>query len=334
MKMLYLLLSIFIFLASCFPDKKPPEHIVNISDAIDWGSIVKNFDTWHGRSIDKYTRRIAGGHEEFFVIASNDSIELIEYNFFPRSAAVDYLEIPNTFSGKPVRIIGNSAFYERRISTLKLPAYLEIIQDAAFFGSSIEKILFNESLTIIGAQSFTLSRVRDLVIPDSVTTLGRMAFSSGSIERLTIGSGLRTISESAFHGNPITTVTFSEGLEVIEQGAFWATSIREVTIPATVYRIGSNAFGFVSVVTIGNNVMLAERTTSGAHSWWNDFAVFYNRSGKRAGTYRISERLVPGGVGNHWLHEDDWDEPKYVEAREQVRLFREAMNAHFANEDI
>ena len=299
-------------------------------------------DGQYTRNTDShYTRITEGSYEEFYFVENANSVELSRYRFFPFDTeanpdeiTVVYLEIPDTFNGKPVKIIGDFAFYGTRMTTLKLPTYLEMIGKEAFWGSYVEEILFNETLALIDEGAFTLSNVKDLVIPDSVTTLGNKAFTSSWTEHLRLGSNLKTIGEYAFSGNDIATVVFPETLEVIEPYAFFSNSISKVTIPANVYRIGHNAFDSISEVTIGANVELVEIDTYGQYTYWNDFAVFYNRNGRRAGTYRTSERLVPGGVESYWLHEENWDEPEHVEAREQVQSYRDAMNSYSADEEM
>jgi hypothetical protein len=77
--------------------------------------------------------------------------------------------------------------------------------------------------------------------------------------------------------------------------AFFGNPLTSVTIPGSVTFIGAYAFGSIEdygvdqlTITIGANVSLA--TGKNEYSFSNSFDKFYNRNGKKAGTYTKNGR--------------------------------------------
>jgi hypothetical protein len=303
MKPFYLLLTVFILFVTCSPKKTEHESVMPIPDEEGFIWITKNFVYRENGTWDKYVRLTETGYEEFYVVEHDEYVVISEYNSFPNygfEEKIDYVEIPDTFSGKPTKIIGRAAFYERKIKKLKLPAYLEIIERDAFWGSNVEEILFNDMLKIIGEDAFTLSHVKNLIIPDSVIRIDCGAFSPNWIENLIIGNGIKTITERAFFYGSISTVILPETLEVIEELAFSGNPIEKIIIPDSVHRIGQSAFPKINEITIGDNVELAIGTT---YTDMNRFIEFYNENNKRGGKYIMEYRRGYDGAEEYWEYE-------------------------------
>ena len=109
------------------------------------------------------------------------------------------LRIPATYQNRPVVGIGNRAFYNKRISSVQLPA----------------------SLVSIGTNAFTRTDLTSVTIPASVTTLGNYAFSEcKELTSVTFeaGSQLKSIGQRAFAGT---------------------AALKTLTLPASVTSIGS-----------------------------------------------------------------------------------------------
>ena len=120
------------------------------------------------------------------------------------------LRIPATYQDSPVVGIGNRAFYNKRISSVELPA----------------------SLVSIGTNAFTRTDIVSVTIPASVTTLGNYAFSEcKSLTSVTFeaGSQLKSIGQRAFADDP---------------------ALSELTIPANVTSIGNRLIYNSGVTTI------------------------------------------------------------------------------------
>jgi hypothetical protein len=304
MKPFNLLFTIFIFLIICSSIRADQESVMNNTDENEYIYIFKNFVYRDNEAWDRYDRLTRTGYEEFYVVEHEEYVVISKYqtvSYNRSTEIIDYLGIPDTFNGKPVKIIGRAAFYEVKIKTLKLPAYLEIIERNAFWGSNVENILFNNTLKTIGEEAFTLSHIKNLIIPDSVTRIDRGAFSPNWIENLIIGNGIKTISESAFFYGSISTVILPETLEVIEELAFSGNPIEKIIIPDSVYRIGRSAFSSLNEIIIGDNVELVLGTF---YTELNKFIEFYYENNRRGGKYIMEYRRVYDGAEEYWEYEE------------------------------
>jgi hypothetical protein len=299
-----LLFTVFIILISCSSIKADQESVMNNPDENEYIRMYKNFVYRENQAWDRYDRLTRTGYEEFYIVEHEEYVviskyQTVSYNRF--TEIIDYLGIPDTFNGKPVKIIGRSAFDGVKIKTLKLPTYLEIIERDAFWGSNVEEILFNNTLKTIGEKAFTLSHIKNLIIPDSVTRIDRRAFSPNRIENLIIGNGIKTITANAFFYGSISTIIFPETLEVIEELAFSGNPIGKIIIPDNVYRIGQSAFSTLKEIIIGDNVELAIGLS---YTDMNRFIEFYIKNNRRGGKYIMEYRPGYGGREEYWEYEE------------------------------
>lgn len=143
-----------------------------------------------------------------------------------------YIEIPDYIDGKPVRAIGEDAFYGR---------------------TGITSVSYSWMVGSIGYKSFcSCSGLRRIAIPESVTNIDACAFSFSGIGEADVGGGVRMIREETFYGcSNLSNVTLCAGVEVIGTNAFGSClSLKSVTIPQSVERIESGAFKGTSLKTV------------------------------------------------------------------------------------
>jgi hypothetical protein len=226
----------------------------------------------------------AAGNGEFWCIEHEGYVEIGKFSPSPVGRTFEYFEIPAFINKKPVKAIGNAAFYDVKIKGVILPAYVEVIKDSAFHGSNIENIIFNDALKEIGVNAFVNSRIADLVIPDNVTEIAPYAFSTSNIGSVIIGKGIKKISPGVFSGANVKTISLPNTVEVIEENAFWYCEIKEIIIPDSVHTIGRDALSDnpFSAITIGADVAF---TLSEDYKDFNAFIDFYHRNNRRAGKY-------------------------------------------------
>jgi TolB-like protein len=156
-------------------------------------------------------------------------------------------------------------------------------------GSRSEKL--SGSLTIPGA-----------IWDNPVTSIADLAFTNNELTSVAISGSVASIGDMAFSANQLTGVTISNGVTSIGEEAFARNKLASVTIPDSVTSIGKSAFsgngeyinygGFhvfqstLASITIGANVNIA---SPHFYEAWRDsfssFKTFYNRNGKKAGTY-------------------------------------------------
>ena len=128
----------------------------------------------------------------------------------------------------PLTAIGNSAFYEKGLTSVEITPAVTLIDNFAFFGNALTSLAIPNSVVTLGAWAFANNLLTTVTIPDSVTTIGVDVFTSNLLTSVTLGSSVATIGGFAFWGNNLT----------------------DITIPASVVSLGDNVFGESSLATV------------------------------------------------------------------------------------
>ncbi len=168
---------------------------------------------------------------QYIKLADNSGYEI---SVVPDASSKDLkgrVYIPDTYNGLPVKGIADDAFvlsqsgkkvYNNVTTGIRLPSGLEYIGASAFSGCS--------ALT-------------DIVIPDSVKEIGGSAFKDcTALKSINIPKSLSVIPLLFIQNCPIEQIVLPEGLTEIYDYAFAKSSLKSISIPASVKRIGSNAF--------------------------------------------------------------------------------------------
>ena len=191
--------------------------------------------------------------------------------------------IPDTYKGKPVKAIGQSAFHSnKKITEVVIGANITEIHDWAFYqctslkrvtAPSIEawlNIRFWDSHSNPlnkGAELYIGDeRLVDLVVPDGIEKISKFSFfGCTSIQSVTLGADVKTIADLAFHScSEIVSVTFNDKLETIAQYAFFNCRKMncELKFPDTLVSIGNYAFanaGSVTGIKLGSSLTTIEQ---------------------------------------------------------------------------
>lgn len=142
------------------------------------------------------------------------------------------LHIPSKIEGKPVVMIGESAFSGCiNLKKVKIPKSVKKIDRSAF--------LYCENLTQIR-------------IPNSVTSIGESAFSNcSSLTDIQLSSSLKEIADDTFYGcTNLRSVNIPHSVKSIGESAFMeCASLKSVTIPDSVKSIGGSAFEHCSALS-------------------------------------------------------------------------------------
>jgi len=161
--------------------------------------------------------------------------------------------IPAEYQGKPVKEIGEQAFYE--CSDLTTVAFES--------GSQI---------TTIGASAFeSCTSLSSITLPNTLTTVGDMAFAMcGSLTSISLPGSVTSIGMGAFVGSGLETISIPNGVTSIEMGTFmYCANLTSVLIPSSVTIIGESAFeecAILGSVSIGANSNLQ---TIGNRAFYN-----------------------------------------------------------------
>lgn len=168
-----------------------------------------------------------GMYVEYFASKTEDKVYL--FAFYERTEDGElvkylhgenlkgHLELPDTIEGK--KVVGLSVYQgtqnanwslsQAKISSVKLPRYLETIPEGLFNGAT-------NLTSIVGG------------IPETVTSIGTRAFTNTKLEgELTIPANVQSIGTEAFRGVNLTKVIFKNKNTQIQNDSFKETTILE-----------------------------------------------------------------------------------------------------------
>lgn len=138
----------------------------------------------------------------------------------------DTVVIPDTYKGKNVVAIGDSAFKDTNVKNLTLPKNLEIIKSKAFFNCQ---------------------NLESIYIPQKVTEIRASAFENCSnLKTVSLSNGIVDIRAAAFKNDTkLAQIELPESLEYLGASAFsHCSSLQEITIPSKVIEINGQTFEY------------------------------------------------------------------------------------------
>lgn len=143
------------------------------------------------------------------------------------SRNLEHVDIPSTFEGKKVTVIGDSCFDScMNLKTLSFPNTLESIGFSAFA---------------------YCKRLTELILPDSITEIDCFAFQDcRGLKKVVLPKKLKRLKSGVFCFCYLRDPEFilPDGLEVIESTAFSSGGGFDLVIPDSVKEIGKRAFNW------------------------------------------------------------------------------------------
>ena len=165
--------------------------------------------------------------------------------------------IPSEYKGKPVKEIGERAFYGcRSLTSIEIPEGVTWIGWYAFVGcKSLTSIEIPDSLMGIGCRAFSnCSSLTSVVLGDGVTEIGDYAFDDcSSLTGIEIPDSVTSICDGAFKGcSSLTDIEIPDSVTEIGNYAFYnCGGLTSIKIPDSVTEIGASAFrGCSSLMSI------------------------------------------------------------------------------------
>lgn len=192
---------------------------------------------------------------KFVVFAPNSQLERIERATFENSGLTS-ITIP-----KSVKYIGEHAFHETQLKSIKGCEGVEIIDQSAFGGcNSLIEFTLPKSLKEIGYKAFwNCNKLRKIVINEGLETIGDGAFMQCTeLAEVTIPNTVKEIRTEAFYGSlKLKSINIPNSVEKIGDRAFrYCTGLKEIIFGENLKEIGANAFEQAAIeeLVIPNNV--------------------------------------------------------------------------------
>lgn len=131
-------------------------------------------------------------------------------------AEYEYTDANNNTSKIKINKIGKCAFAGADISTVEIPASVEIIEESAFEGCTGKTSLaLHKGLNTIGNRAFANVALTDISFgtDSALKQIGDEAFSGAAIKQLSIPSTVKTIGRKAFASAHLEKLTFETRIE-------------------------------------------------------------------------------------------------------------------------
>lgn len=142
--------------------------------------------------------------EEDFHVSGNTFNGLTEKGKLKLKANKGALEFSSLKSqnGTEVSRIGNSAFKELGITSVKFSSDIESIGNNAFYKNDIEKLILPDSITDINYGAFSNNKISELKLSENCSILYPSVFGNNKIKEVDIPDGVGEIRVNAFENNP------------------------------------------------------------------------------------------------------------------------------------
>ena len=182
-----------------------------------------------------------------------------------------HIYIPATYSGKPVKSIGENAFYKTTVKSVHIPDSVTSIGDYAFHGcANLESINIPDGVTRLGtwfADACPKLKTVEIGANSSINYIGENAFSGDrNLENFTVPNGVTYIGEGAFDNcSSLTELVIPSGVTTIKEGTFWGcTNLQRLTFQGVVTSFGRRALWYCQ--------SLLEIRYGGTTAQWNSIS--------------------------------------------------------------
>lgn len=174
-------------------------------------------------------------------ISIPDSVTTLGANCFTSCKSLESVRISTRITELPSALFSNCSL----LKNIEIPNSVVIINSSAFSAcASIETITIPSSVTTLGNSAFSnCDSLKKVIINGTITNCGTSVFYS--CDALTTFEGnITVIGGTMFNScNSLVSLVLPDGLQEIGDNAFLACKgLQTITIPASVTKIGKNAF--------------------------------------------------------------------------------------------
>ena len=187
-----------------------------------------------------------------------------DFTFIPETGTIKsykkddpVVNIPPSINGVPVTRIGGGAFmWKMKTTSVTIPDSVTEIGKDAFYDSRLTYLKLGNNIKTIGDHAFYNNKLTSVKLPDTITSMGWCVFDDNELTSINIPSGLTKLEFGVFRNNKLTNIKIPDGVTSIDDSVFYGNKLESVTIPNNVTSIGDHAFAWNEIknVTILNNV--------------------------------------------------------------------------------
>lgn len=245
------------------------EFTVNVSD--EYINSFKKDLLWKKYQITSITAE-RNSNENFEYLTNNNGITITKY----LGKDLDVI-IPNEINGQRVVAIGENAFSETNITSVKLSEYITSISEYAFYNCyDLETIQFYNSIVSIGEKAFDGTKwlknnydvyivigqvlykyngkfilTTKAIVPNGIVSIAPYAFANETgVSEVILPGTLTSIGHHAFYGcSNLLTIELPKLIERIEEETFANCSrLKNITYNENLSYIGKNAFSLCEML--------------------------------------------------------------------------------------
>ena len=156
------------------------------------------------------------------------------------------VEIPSEINGKPVTSIDQYSFYQKKMTSVKIPDTVKKIGKSAFYEcKNLKSVHIPDGVTKLDPYVFGECRsLTSFNIPKGITEIPAYAFAATKITSIDIPSNITKIGESAFEFSfKATSLTIPDSVTEIDKKAFrGCTGVKSFELPKNVTKLNGNPF--------------------------------------------------------------------------------------------
>lgn len=204
-----------------------------------WGTGIKQLFISNGvTSIGKYAFYSCTNLTR---VSLPDSVERINTRAFSRCSNLEEIDIPNSVIRMDREVFDSTKWYKNQ------PEGMIYIGKIAYEykGTPPETVTIKQGTLGIAGEAFkSCSALKGVTLPEGLISIGDYAFDScKKLESLTLPDSLREMGFGVFSMcYSITSMTIPSGVKNIDDSAFTHAGLRTISLPATLQRIGNQAF--------------------------------------------------------------------------------------------
>lgn len=237
-----------------FHSMKPPKHVKGDSDADPM--MVTTVLYVPAQALEAYKKWYSEGQYKTFIDGkgkrnrnykyrkSSDCIEITKYIGKEKNVT-----IPQEIEGLKVSYIGNNAFENSDIVTVKMPdTILEIREQAFRYCTNLEKIEFSQKCEKLGRESFSYcKKITSAELPNSVVEMeARTFFGCSSLTTVTLPDAIKVLHGKCFKKcTKLKEIRIPESVESIHLECFsGCTSLKNVDMPENLKETQAGVFKY------------------------------------------------------------------------------------------